>query len=809
MSKHLLNAALLACLLAGGAIAPAAAQAPQEDSLSVEQLQEVVIGAVRATKNAPFAVANIGRRELQDFSTTGIELPRLFARTPGIISWSENGVGTGTSYMRIRGAGGSRINVTLDGVPLNSPEDQTVFWANMNSYGALMGSVQIQRGVGASTNGDGAFGGTIALGTKAPSLTPSAEYSLSYGSYNTVNWGGSVSSGLLWNHLIIEGALRQTSTDGYIHGTDGRSGSYYGGLTWLGRGWKLSYKLIGNFENTGQAWNGVTAGNNDLSIMDGTYGTKTGIKTYADMWNAGLGQYNSLYELMSIDGTKYTVDRYRMSDGSFWPRTTDNFEQTHHILNLAWDINDWWKLSVSPHYTHGYGYYDEFRYQNKINKYGMEYFKDAQGNKVKKTDLVRQKGLLQDTYGVVANVMFRKDAWDVVGGASVQQFKGNHFGYLTYAANPEVAARYGISASDPRKYYDSDASKLDASAYLRASLALSDAWSVFGDLQYRHVHYKTDGYNDKYVIDKETDIPSKHMLDVDVRYHFFNPKAGVNFSRDGHRAFASFAMSHREPERNNFTDNGKYPAPRAERLLDGEMGYQFDGRRWRAGVTLYYMRYKDQLVQTGAVSDIGEPLTTNIPDSYRMGAELTAGWDITRWLTIEGNAALSRNRLLDFDEVIEDWDDWEGNPDYALYHCDGNGDEARSFHHTDKTLAFSPSAILNGFVNVHFGGFRAVWHTGYVSRMYLDNSENMDRSLPAYSLSDFSLGYTFKPGRAVKEVDLGVDFNNVFSARVAQSGWVYSAVCESYGHTPENRYYQIGFVPVAPLTVLGHITLRF
>ena len=806
MLHRFLNAALAASLLACGSLS-AAAQEP--DSLRIEQLQDVVVSAVRAAKDAPFAVANISRRELQDFSTTGIELPRLFARTPGILAWSENGVGTGTSYMRIRGAGGSRINVTLDGVPLNSPEDQTVFWANMNSYGALMGSVQIQRGVGASTNGDGAFGGTIALGTKAPSLVPAAEYSLSYGSYNTVNWGGSVSSGLLWNHLIIEGALRQTSTDGYLHGTDGRSGSFYGGLTWLGCNWKLSYKLIGNFENTGQAWNGVTAGNNDLSIMDGTYGTKTGIKTYADMWNAGLGQYNSLYELMSIDGTKYTVDRYRMRDGSFWPSTTDNFWQTHHILNFAWDINDWWKLSVSPHYTHGYGYYEEFRYQNKINKYGMEYFKDAQGNKVKKTDLVRQKGLLQDTYGVVANVTFRKDAWDVVGGASVQQFKGNHFGYLTYAANPEVAARYGISASDPRKYYDSDASKLDASAYLRASLALSDIWSVFGDLQYRHVHYKTDGYNDKYVIDKETDIPSKHMLDVDVRYHFFNPKAGVNFSRDGHRAFASFAMSHREPERNNFTDNGKYPAPRAERLLDGEMGYQFDGRRWRAGATLYYMRYKDQLVQTGAVSDIGEPLTTNLPDSYRMGAELTAGWDITRWLTIEGNAALSRNRLLDFDEVIEDWDDWEGNPDYALYHCDGNGDEARSFHHTDKTLAFSPSAILNGFVNLHFGGFRTVWHTGYVSRMYLDNSEHIDRSLPAYTLSDLSLGYTFRPGKALKEIDLGVDFNNVFSARVAQSGWVYSAVCESYGHTPDNRYYQIGFIPVAPLTVIGHVAIRF
>lgn len=805
MRFHFVCTALAA--LALSAVNPAAAQEP--DSLQVEKLQETVISAVRAAKDAPFAVANIRRAELQDFSSSGRELPMLFSRTPGIIAWSENGVGTGTTYLRIRGAGGSRINVTLDGVPLNSPEDQSVFWANMNSYGKLLSSVQIQRGVGTSTNGDGAFGGTIALGTKAPSLVPTGEITASYGSFNTLNVGGDLSTGLLWNHLVVDGAYHQTTTDGFLPGTNGRSGSYYGGLTWLGSGWKLSYKLIGNFENTGQAWNGVTAGNNDLSIMDGTYGAKTGIRTYKDMWEAGLGQYNSLYELMSIDGTEYTTERYRMSDGSLWPRTTDNFWQTHHILNFSWDIDDWWKLSVSPHYTHGYGYYEEFRSQNKINKYGLEYFKDSQGNKIKKTDFVRRKGLLQDTYGVVANVTFRKGAWDVIGGASVQQFTGNHFGYLTYAASPEVAARYGISEKDPRKYYDSDASKLDASGYVKASLALSEAWSVFGDLQYRHVRYRTDGYNDKYVIDKETDIPSKHILNVDVSYDFFNPKAGVNFSRDGHRAFASFAMGHREPERNNFTDNGKYPAPRAERVLDWEAGYQYEGQAWRAGATFYYMRYRDQLVQTGALSEIGEPLTTNIPDSYRLGAELTAGWDVTRWLTLEGNAALSRNRLLDFDEVIEDWDDWKDNPDYAKYHCDGNGDEARSFHYDDKTLAFSPSAILNGFVNLHFGAFRAVWHTGFVSRMYLDNSENELRSLPAYSLSSLSLGYTLRLKGFLKEIDFGVEGNNLFNARVAQSGWVYSAVCESYGHTPDNRYYQLGFVPVAGLTVLGHVTLRF
>jgi iron complex outermembrane receptor protein len=790
MYKRFLNAAM-PLLLAATGVLPAAAQQP--DSLQVEQLQEVVIGAVRAAKDAPFAVANIQRAELQDFSTTGIELPMLFARTPGILAWSENGVGTGTSYMRIRGAGGSRINVTLDGVPLNSPEDQTVFWVNMNSYASMMGSVQIQRGVGASTNGDGAFGGTIALGSKAPSLVPTAELNASYGSWNTMNLGVNASTGLLWNHLILEGGYHQTTTDGYLPGTNGRSGSWFGSLSWLGRSWKLSYRILGNFEVTGQAWNGVTAGNDDLSLMDGTYGVHTGIKTYKDLYDAGLGRYNSLYERLIIDGTNYTLERYRMSDGSFWPRTTDNFWQTRHILNFAWTINEYWKLSVSPHYTHGYGYYEEFRYQNKLTKYGLSPMFG-----IKRGDFVRQKGLTQDAYGAVANVSFRKGSVDVTGGLSAQYFAGNHFGYLTYADPDAMQVLMCINTPifDENgnlhyRYYNSDAAKLDASGFVKASYAFNDAWSVFGDLQYRHVDYRTDGYNDKYYVD-DNGVPQKHTLDVNVHYDFFNPKAGVNFQRGGHRAYASFAMAHREPERNNFTDNGKYPFPRAERLLDWEAGYQYEGKRFHAGVNFYYMRYKDQLVQTGEVSDIGEPLTTNIPDSYRLGAELTAGWAITRWLSVEGNAALSRNRLLDFDEVVEDWD---------------NG--TRTLHYSDKALAFSPSAILNGFVNVHFGGFRAVWHTGYVSRMYLDNSENVDRSLPAYSLSDLSLSYTLKPRKILREVVFGLDLNNIFSARVAQSGWVYSAICDSYGHPEENRYYQIGFIPVAPLTVLGHITLRF
>ena len=783
-----------AAVLAAGSLCfsaqPAAAQEP--DSLQVEQLQETVVSAVRAAKDAPFAVANIRRAELQDFSSSGRELPLLFARTPGILAWSENGVGTGTAYLRIRGAGGSRINVTLDGVPLNSPEDQSVFWANMNSYGKLLSSVQIQRGVGTSTNGDGAFGGTIALGSKAPSLVPTAELTASYGSFNTLNFGGDLSTGLLWNRLVLDGAYHQTTSDGYLPGTKGRSGSYYGGLTFLGSGWKVSYKLVGNFENTGQAWNGVVAGNDDLSLMDGTYGMKTGIKTYKDLYNAGLGYYNPLYERLVIEDEKtWKTERYQMKDGSFWPRTTDNFWQNHHLLNVTARLSEALHLSATAHYTGGHGWYDEFRYNNKLTKYGLTPyfadFTDRPSEYIKRADFVRQKGLTQHTFGGVANLSYQKGRWDAIAGLSIQQFIGNHYGYLTYTSAPALFRPEDI----PYKYYDSDAAKFDGSAFVKASFKLSQDWSVFGDLQYRRVHYQTDGYNDKYYVDDDGN-PQKQYLDVDETWDFFNPKAGLNFSHGAHRAYASVAVSHREPERNNFTDNGKYPAPRAERVYDIEAGYQVAGARARAGINLYYMHYRDQLVQTGELSDIGEALTTNIPDSYRTGIELTAGVDPTSWLTLEANAALSRNRLLDFDEYVEDWD---------------NGTTV--IHYDDAALAYSPSAILNGFINLHYKGFRAAWHTGFVSRMYLDNTENIDRSLPAYSLSNLSLGYTLRLRGFLKEIDFGVEGNNLFNAHVAQSGWVYSAIYESGGHPNDHRYYQIGFIPVAGLTVLGHVALRF
>jgi iron complex outermembrane receptor protein len=319
---------------------------------------------------------------------------------------------------------------------------------------------------------------------------------------------------------------------------------------------------------------------------------------------------------------------------------------------------------------------------------------------------------------------------------------------------------------------------------------VTDRLDIFADLQYRHVGFKTDGFNDKYYTDSDGNI-QKHFLNINEKYDFLNPKAGFSYAVDGHRVYGSIALSHREPERNNFTDNGHRDYPKAEQLLDYEVGYTYNGHSWRAGADLYYMDYKDQFVQTGEVSDIGENMTTNIKKSYRMGVELQAGVDPTSWLTIEGNAALSKNRIQDFDEKVQvDWGDYT------------------TIHYDSSTLAFSPSALLNGFVNVHWNGIQATWHTSFVSRQYLDNTKCKDRSLPAYSVSNVSMSYTLKPKKMAKEVVFALNLNNVFDAHYASGGWVYSAIL-SDSHPNENRYYQIGYMPMAGFNMMGSVTLRF
>lgn len=758
------------------------------DSVSIHQLNEVVVKAVRAQKNAPFAVANIKKNELQNFATSGKELPFLFSRTPGVLAWSENGTGIGTTYMRMRGSAGSRINVTLDGVSLNSPEDQTVFWANMNSYASILGSVQIQRGVGSSTNGDGAFGGSISLATAAPSTKPFLEITGSYGSYNTYNVGASFSTGLLFNHLVFDGAYHETKTDGYINGTRGRSGSYYGGLTWLGKNFQIRYKNIGNFEKTGQAWNGVIGSdyNTSKSLYD------FGYTSYKDLWNAGLGRYNVLVEDLVYDKAawqegKFTTSRYKMRDGSYWDRTTDNFYQNHNILSATWQPSEHWSHNLALHYTYGQGYYKEFKNNYKFAKFGLVYT-DADGNNVKRSDFIRKKGLTQNTYGAVYNFNYKNDNLDIIGGVNLQQFRASHWGYLTYIADERAEKQF--LGDGKYKYYDSDARKDDYSAFVKAAYTFAENWNVFADLQYRFVKFKTDGVNDKFV--SEGNAYKNQVLDINEEFNFFNPKVGISYTNGGHKAYASAAMSNREPERNNYTDNGNYPFPKKETVYDVEFGYQFNGTNWFAGANFYYMNYHNQLVQTGELSDIGEALTTNVKKSYRMGVELTAGWSPLSWLSFEGNAALSENKIKDFDEYVESWD---ASDNYLVKN-----------HYSNSTLAYSPSAILNGFVDFHYKGFNATWHTNFVSKQYVDNSESDARSLPCYSQSNLSLNYQsdVKNAGGIKNVKLGIDFNNVFSRHYAANGYTW------YGwYTGGKRYQAMAYVPMAGFNVMAHLTLRF
>lgn len=767
------------------------AQEAEQDSAKVSEMHELVVSAVRAQKYAPFAVTNINQTTLEEFGRKGQELPMLFSRTPGVLAWSENGLGTGTVYMSMRGAASSRVNVTLDGVCLNSPEDQTVFWANMNSYATLLGGAQIQRGVGTSTNGDGAFGGTIALTTKSASLKPSLELTGNYGSYNTYNVGGNFSTGLLWNHLVVDGAYHHTGTDGYVHGTSGNSGSYYGGLTWMNtdRNFQLSYKNIGNYEHTGQAWNGIDT----HELLDWNYGGMgTGIMGFKDIYNAGMGKYNSLYEYMidEYDPSK-GYGRYEMADGTLWERTTDNFKQNHNILSATWQIDSKWSLNAALHYTYGYGYYDEFRSNNKLSKFGLANYTLSDGSTLKKTDFVRQKGLEQNAFGANWNVNYKGEKWNVIGGMALQMFNGNHFGYLTYIKNEELRQAV-MKGGDKYTYYDSDARKNDHSMYVKASYDITRSLSVFGDLQYRYVSYYTNGINDKFVGLEDGTYANQQLL-INEDYHFVNPKAGLNYHKGGHKAYASWAMSNREPERNNYTDNGKYPAPKPERVNDYELGYSYQGSMWNVGANLYYMDYKDQFVKTGELSDIGEALTTNIKSSHRMGVELNAGVRPVSWLNLEANAALSQNKVKDFDEVVEDWD---------------NG--SQTIHYDNTTLALSPSVVLNGFADFMYKGFKATWHTGYVGRQYLDNTECKERSLDAFTRTDINLSYRLNVcEKGLKEVNFGLDLNNIFNSHYAANGWVYSAIYASGGNPNSSRYTEIGYVPSAGFTLMGHVTLKF
>lgn len=713
------------------------ANALPADTIRNYDLNEVVVNATRATRETPMAFTDIEKEELSK-KNYGQDIPYLISQTPSVVVTSDAGTGIGYTSFRVRGTDANRINITVNGVPVNDSESHTVFWVNMPDFASSVENVQIQRGAGTSTNGAAAFGASIAMQTQKPEMKPYAEYSGAGGSFATFKNTFKGGTGLLYDHFVFDARYSKIKSDGFIDRAKANLSSYYGSAAYYNGATMIKYQLFGSSERTNQAWNGVSS----------------------EKLAEGNRTYNSCGEYTENGVTKY-YDQ------------TDNYWQNHHHLNAAHKFNNAWSMNLTAHYTRGKGYYEDYKQKAKLKSYGLIPFLNEKGELIEKTDLVRRKWLRNHFYGGIYNASYTSESLDMTFGASMNNYDGVHFGRVIWARNYN-------NLSPDHEYYQSDASKLDYNAFVKATYRFTDHWNAFADLQYRGIDYRIDGTDDK-----------AGKINVDKQFHFFNPKAGISFVKNAHSAFASFAVANREPNRNNFTEAALHERPTHETLFDYEAGYAYQGNGWFASMNAYYMDYKNQLILTGKISEIGEALTSNIKDSYRMGIELSGGVRICSWMDWKGNVAFSANKIENFIETVSNWDGADVEIDHGT---------------TD--IAFSPNVVANSIFGFNYRNFSANLSTVAVGRQYLDNTATADRSIDPYWVNNLQLGYTFYP-RFMREICLGLQINNLLNEEYETNGWVYTAISEASGYTPENRYKEDGYFTQAGTNVMASVTFKF
>lgn len=741
MKKLILPAA--AALCAGVAVSASA----QTEDTTVVNLRQIEIVANRATAKTPVAFTNVSKGELENYND-GRDIPYLLQMTPSLITTSDAGAGMGYTSLRVRGTDGSRINITANGIPINNPESHNVYWVNMPDLASSLRDVQIQRGAGTSVNGAGAFGASINMLTDAPSEEHYAEVSGSYGMYNTNRETLRVGSGLIGGHWSFDARISHLGSDGYIERATSELWSYFGQMAYRNGGTMLRLLAFGGKEETYMAWD---------------YASKEDMEKYGR-------RYNPCGEYTDSEGNR-----------AYYADQKDNYIQHHLQLHFSQVLSDRWRMSAALHYTKDDGYYNQYKTGRTLEEYGLAPFYDAEGNKIKKSDLIRLKNNENGFGGGTVHFNYEYGDWNVTFGGAANSFNGHHFGQIAWVRNY-------VGALDPlQKYYNNTGKKFDSNIYARANYDFARYFSAFADLQYRHIHYTIDGASDNY--DWNTGAPA--VLAVDRRWDFFNPKAGLNFSRGGHRAFASWSVAHKEPTRDNFTDGDPAHEPQAERLFDYELGYSFSSRIFSAGVNLYYMDYKDQLVVTGQLSDTGNPLSINTPSSYRMGIELQAGLRPVKWFSWDINATVSRNRIKNFTEYIYE-DEWT-NP--------------ISFDCGDTPIAFSPDLILHNAFNFSVAGFEAQLASNYVGKQYMNNARSEDTALDAYFVSDLHLGYTFKKLHGIRKLRLGFSIYNIFNAKYFNNGYCGAGYKVKDGEKVIYRY--AGYAAQAPAHVMANIALTF
>lgn len=700
----------------------------QQDTLSDQQLQPVEIRSLRAGYHAPFPKTQLDKKEIEK-NNLGQDIPFLLQYTPSAVVTSDAGAGVGYTGLRIRGTDGVRINVTLNGIPVNDAESQGTFFVNTPDLASSAGSIQIQRGVGTSTNGAGAFGATMSVSTLDQMTEAGAEGSFSFGSFDTRKYTVKAGTGMLKGGFQFDVRLSKISSDGYVE----RSASDLKSMQLIA-GWKVSprtqlrFMLLTGREKTGQAWNGVP---------------EDSLQTNR--------RFNEL-------GQK--------SDGTYYDDQTDNYQQDYHQLFFNHRFGNHLTANIALFLTRGRGYYQEYRIDESFSDYGVDDFIMG-GDTLQSTDLIRQLWLDNYYYGSVFSFLYEKEKTQISLGGGYAQYVGDHYGFVKWAS-------HNIPAD--HRWYLNNAIKNDVNLYLKAQQSLGKLM-LFGDLQLRQVNYDINGFR------------KNPALKPSVSYTFFNPKLGLSYllrneNQDRQKLYLSFAVANKEPNRSDF-EAGENTLPKPEQLYDLEAGYELERLRWNVGANLYYMDYRDQLVLTGQINDVGAYTRTNVAKSYRAGIELIAAYKPFNWLTLHGNATFSENKIEKFDEYIDRYDNNSYSQDVIP--------------HAGTDIAFSPKVIATGglavrpFQQLNFAkGLEIELLNKYVGKQYLDNTSNEARSLKAYHIADLRIRYTGSL-RPFREVGVVVGLNNVLNKMYESNGYTFSYMYGSSMVTSNYYYPQAGF----------------
>lgn len=571
----------------------------EKDTFNIELLQVVATRPTTlATERMPITATNLTAKQIQE-KNFGQDIPFLLRTTPSVVETSDAGAGVGYTALRIRGSDLTRINVTIDGIPINDAESQLVYWVNMPDIASSTNLIQIQRGVGTSTNGAGAFGATLNLVTNAQLQQPNLLYSGGFGSFNTQKHSLSASSGIFAKNFYVEGRLSNITSDGYIERAKARLRSWYLSGVWFDDRSSLKLKAFGGAERTYQAWYGVPA---------------------------QLLETNRRYNPAG-----------REKAGEPYENEVDDYAQTHlHALfNHRFAKN--WQANIALHYTNGKGFYEQY----KAGQILANYF-DGSPNDT--TDLIRQLWLANDFYGAIFSLTHKTKRAEMVLGAAWNNYVGQHFGTVEQLV---TLNRPVTDYKADREFYRTSGLKNDVNVYLKTTYQFNKWLNGFLDVQYRHVAYLLAG------VDRR-----RRLLDRDLRFDFFNPKIGFTFEpTEGGRMYASFAIANREPNRNDFTDMPLHTSPQPERLQNVEVGWQKNWKNWAWSSNFFFMNYNNQLAVTGQINDVGEQIRANIPHSYRVGVEMEARWKLSDW-QLSSNLTWSKNKIADFTEYIDNWDTW-------------------------------------------------------------------------------------------------------------------------------------------------------